>query len=143
MGPEPLLRCGKGAEGARRADRGAHAGSLPRFGPRVRVKPYSCLGCIEFLELGSLKIYSTSYTERRGDRVSGIEPPLRCAWASFYSSKGSPTGVNVEEGKNVKLVVVVTVHEQCMNSGLHLTPTVGDKGIECPSPSPQKHLSMR
>ena len=34
MGPEPLLRCGKGAEGARRADRGEHAGSLPRFGPR-------------------------------------------------------------------------------------------------------------
>ena len=26
--------CGEGAEGARRADRGEHAGSLPRFGPR-------------------------------------------------------------------------------------------------------------
>src|SRR6187399_3538432 len=83
MGPEPLLRCGKGAEGARRADRGAHAGSLPRFGPRGRVKPYSCLGCIE---LGSLKSYSASYTER--ESCLGFEPPLRCAWASFYSSRG-------------------------------------------------------
>ena len=27
-------RCGEGAEGAQRADRGEHAGSLPRFGPR-------------------------------------------------------------------------------------------------------------
>ena len=26
---------------------------LPRFGPRGRVKPYSCLGCIEFLSSGA------------------------------------------------------------------------------------------
>ena len=83
-----------------------------------------------------MKIYSTSYTER--ESCLGFEPPLRCAWASFYSSKGSPTGVNVEKGKNVTLVVVVIVREQCMNSGLHLTLTVGDKGIKCPSPSPPK-----
>ena len=26
---------------------------LPRFGPRGRVKPYSCLGCIKFLGSGA------------------------------------------------------------------------------------------
>src|SRR3954468_10046660 len=34
MGPEPLCLSGKRAEGARRADRSEHTGSLPRFGPR-------------------------------------------------------------------------------------------------------------
>ena len=36
------------------------------------------------------------------------EPPLRCAWASFYTLKGSPTGGNVDEGKNGKGVAVGT-----------------------------------
>src|SRR6187399_2879850 len=45
--------------------------------------------------------------------IESSEPPLRCAWASFYRSKGSPTGGNVVEGKNVKMVVVVTVYVQC------------------------------
>ena len=48
-----------------------------------------------------------SYTERESDRRS--EPPLRCAWASFYRSKGSPIGGNADEGKNVKWVVDGTV----------------------------------
>ena len=52
-----------------------------------------------------------SYTECGSDQRS--EPPLRCAWASFYRSKGSPTGANVVEGKSVKLVGVVTVDVQC------------------------------
>src|SRR3954471_4522937 len=34
MGTEPLCLSGKRAEGARRADRSEHTGSLPRFGPR-------------------------------------------------------------------------------------------------------------
>ena len=40
---------------------------------------------------------------------SGFEPPLlRCAWASFYMLKGSPTGGNVVKGKNGKGVAVGT-----------------------------------
>ena len=35
-------------------------------------------------------------------------PPLRCAWASFYMLKGSPTGGNVDKGKNGKRIVVGT-----------------------------------
>ena len=38
-----------------------------------------------------------------------VEPPLRCAWASFYTLKGSPTGGNTEKGTNVKSEVVGTV----------------------------------
>ena len=37
------------------------------------------------------------------------EPLLRCAWASFYMLKGSPTGGNAEKGTNVKSEVVGTV----------------------------------
>ena len=37
------------------------------------------------------------------------QPLLRCAWASFYTLKGSPTGGNGEEGKNIKSKVVDTV----------------------------------
>ena len=40
--------CGTRAEGARRADRSEHAGSLPRFGPHGCVKPYSCLVVLEY-----------------------------------------------------------------------------------------------
>src|SRR6187399_2326188 len=103
----------KGAEGARRADRGEHTSSLPRFGPHGCVKPYSCFGLYCVLGSGARRatVLVASYTERESDRRS--EPPLRCAWASFYRSKESPTGGNVGEGKNVKMVVVVTVYAQC------------------------------
>src|SRR3954465_7361513 len=37
----------RGAEGARRADRGEHTGGLPRFGPRWTRKTLLLLGCIE------------------------------------------------------------------------------------------------
>ena len=60
---------------------------------------------IQFL-LGSVGSYQT---ER--ESVSSFElvdPPLRCAWASFYMLKGSPTGGNIDEGKNGKGVVVGT-----------------------------------
>ena len=35
-------------------------------------------------------------------------PSLRCAWASFYMLKGSPTGGNVDKGKNGKGLAVGT-----------------------------------
>ena len=60
---------------------------------------------IQFL-LGSAGSYET---ER--ESVSSFElvdPPLRCAWASFYMLKGSPTGGNADKGKNIKRVAVGT-----------------------------------
>ena len=48
-------------------------------------------------------------TERECSLASNLPtPPLRCAWASFYMLKGSPTGGNVDKGKNGKGVAVGT-----------------------------------
>ena len=54
-------------------------------------------------------------------------PPLRCAWASFYMLKGSPTGGNVDEGKNGKRFCGWYNY---LNSVSYLTLTAGDKGIK-------------
>ena len=61
--------------------------------------------------------------------------PLRCAWASFYMLKGSPTGGNTDECKKGK--------RSCgwysyLHSASYLTLTAGDKGIKCPSVSPKQ-----
>ena len=40
--------------------------------------------------------------------ILAFEPLLRCARASFYMSKGSPTGGNADKGKNVKGAAVGT-----------------------------------
>src|SRR3954467_12887596 len=112
MGPEPLSLSGERAEGARRADRGEHTGGLPRFGPRWTRKTLLLLGCIE---LGSSGAWRASYTEPMAVWIASLrtEPFLRCTRASFYSAKGSPTGVNVRgRGKSVKGVEVVTVRER-------------------------------
>ena len=66
---------------------------------------------IEFL-LESVVSYQT---ERESvSSFEPVEPLLRCAWASFYMLKGSPTGGNADRGKNVKGVAVgittYTVH---------------------------------
>ena len=45
-------------------------------------------------------------TEREGFLPSN--PPLRCAWASFYMLKGSPIGGNADNGKNGNGVAVGT-----------------------------------
>src|SRR3954465_4756426 len=55
MGPEPLRLSGERAEGAQRADRGEHAGGLPRFGPRWTRKTLLLLSLYLVGELGSLK----------------------------------------------------------------------------------------
>ena len=41
-------------------------------------------------------------------------PPLRCAWASFYMLKGSPTGGNVDKGKTGKELRLVQLLVQCI-----------------------------
>ena len=51
-------------------------------------------------------------TERECFLVSN--PPLRCAWASFYMLKGSPTGGNVDKGKNGKVLRLVQLPVQCI-----------------------------
>src|SRR3954468_19579755 len=85
----------------------------PGSGRDGRVKPYSCLVVLNWgaRELGEL---ATPSVWLSGFRMSEPpDPPLRCTRASFYSAKGSPTGVNVRErGKSVKGVEVVTVREQ-------------------------------
>src|SRR4051812_8156115 len=55
MGPEPLCLSGERAEGARRADRSEHTGSLPRFGPRWTRKTLLLLSLYWVGEPGSLK----------------------------------------------------------------------------------------
>ena len=52
---------------------------------------------------------SVVFSGLRMNRSELSEPRLRCAWASFYTLKGSPTGGNAEEGINVKSEVVGTV----------------------------------
>ena len=86
-----------------------HTSGLPSFGAHRRDNTptaafLAMLSCVLALErawcLSGLQM-------SRSDRTS--DPPIRCAWASFYMLKGSPTGGNAEEGKNVKSKVVDTV----------------------------------
>ena len=87
--------------------------------------------------LGSAECYSTHKLLTRPS-VSVFwpsNPPLRCAWASFYTHKGSPTGGNADKGKMEK--------GNCgwysyLYSVSYLTLMAGDKGIKCPSASPKQ-----
>ena len=75
-------------------------------------------------------------TERECSLVPNrSEPPQRCAWASFYMFKGSPTGGNAEKGKNGSRGCCWYNY---LNSVSYLTLTAGDKGIKCPSVSPKQ-----
>src|SRR3954470_16130266 len=62
----------RGAEGARRADRGEHTGGLPRFGPRWMRKTLLLLGCIE---LGSSGAWRASCTERMAVWIPNLRTP--------------------------------------------------------------------
>src|SRR3954469_14104051 len=62
----------RGAERARRADRGEHTGGLPRFGPRWTRKTLLLLGCIE---LGSSGAWRASYTERMAVWIPNVRTP--------------------------------------------------------------------
>src|SRR4051812_8913645 len=114
MGPEPLSLFGEGGrrehgEQIEASTRAVYPGS----GRDGRVKPYSCLVVLNWgaRELGELAAPSVWLS---GCRISEPpEPLLRCTRASFYSAKGSPTGVNVRErGISVKGVVAVIVRER-------------------------------
>ena len=73
--------------------------------------------------------YTLAANETERECFSGFEPPLCCAWASFYLLKGSPTGGNVDKGKNGKGAAVGTATYYSVS---YLTLTAGDKGIKCP-----------
>ena len=76
--------------------------------------------------------YTSATNETERESSSASNPPLRCAWASFYMLKGSPTGGNVDKGKKGKGAAVGTA--TCYSVS-YLTLTAGDKGIKCPSVS--------
>ena len=72
------------------------------------------------------------------DEPSRPNPLLRCAWASFYTFKGSPTGGNVDKkGKNGKGCGRCS-YRYCGYSAPYLTLTAGDKGIKCLSELPKQ-----
>ena len=52
--------------------------------------------------------YTLAANETERECFSAFELPLHCAWASFYMLKGSPTGGNVDKGKNGKGIAVGT-----------------------------------
>ena len=74
-------------------------------------------------------------TERECFLASNLlNPLLRCAWASFYMLKESPTGGNAGKGKNGKGTCGWYSY---LYSVSYLTLMAGDKGIKCPSTSPK------
>ena len=109
-------------------DEAKHTSSLPRFGPHGCVKPYSCfVVCIELL-LGSVECYSTPQQLTRPS-VSVLSSSLiPCAWASFYMLKGSPTGGNIDKGKNGKVLRLVKLPATVYLLGLDTLSLNGSKG---------------
>ena len=77
-----------------------HTSSLPSFGA-LRRDNTPTAACLIILCSCSRELIVFLASE-------SVEPPLRCAWASFYMLKGSPTGGNADEGKNGKEVAVGT-----------------------------------
>src|SRR3954466_2900165 len=69
-----------------------------------------------------------------GGCLLSVLPLPTCAWASFYMLKGLPTGSDVGEGKNGKRLCV-----QWPTVLSYLTLMAEDKGIKCPSESPEQH----
>ena len=51
--------------------------------------------------------YTLAANETECVSFLGSKAPLCCAWASFYMLKGSPTGGNVDKGKNGKVLWLV------------------------------------
>ena len=108
MGPADRVHFGSaGARVARRADRGeAHEQFTQVRAARMRKTLLLLCGLYWVLarERGVLQ-YTPAANET--ERECFFPPPLRCAWASFYMLKGSPTGGNVDKGKNGKVLRLV------------------------------------
>src|SRR3954470_6410113 len=118
VGPEPLCCPVIGRREHKEQIVASTRAVYPGSGRDGRVKPYSCLVCIQWESSGA---WRTSYTERMSDLDPQCPNP-------FYVAHGPPfivQGVtdrcqHKRKGKNVKGVVVVTVRLQCVNSGRHL-----------------------
>ena len=84
---------------------------LPSFGAlrRDKTPTAACLVILCSCSRERESVVFSGLRMSRTSRTSRTEPPLRCAWASFYTLKGSPTGGNAEKGTNVKSEVVGTV----------------------------------
>ena len=137
-GDRALSVRGGGGERAKSGSRQCTRGDfLPSFGPHGCVKPYCCL----FVYIGFL-LRSDGRCRTECESVllcsRNAKPFLRCAWASFYTLKGSPTGGNVDKkGKNGKGCGRCS-YRYCGYSVPYLTLTAGDKGIKCLSESPKQ-----
>ena len=86
--------------------------SLPSFGALRRDNTPTAACLVVLSSVLALQGESVMFSGLRMNRsrLSELraEPPLRCAWASFYTLKGSPTGGNVDKGKNGKGIAVGT-----------------------------------
>ena len=58
--------------------------------------------------------YTRAANETERECFLASNPPLSCAWASFYTHKGSPTGGNACKGKTGKELWLVQLPEQCI-----------------------------
>src|SRR4051812_43988522 len=134
MGMEPHLGSAGGGGCAKSRSRRCTQTILPSFGPHGCVKPYCCLSdCIGFL-LESTGCYSMLGAGR--EWVSSgflLLPPSLCAHGPpFICSRGYP---------QVATQMRVKMEKSCVYNGCtvlsHLTLTAGDKGIKCPSGSPE------
>ena len=109
----PADRAPFGSAGGRRSHEeqieARHTSSLPSFGALRRDNTPTAACLVVLSGVLALERESVMFSGLRMNRSKLSEPPLRCAWASFYMLKGSPTGGNAEKGKNVKSEVVDTV----------------------------------
>ena len=107
-GPSPF-RFGGGRRSHEERIEAKHTSSLPSFGALRRDNTPTAACLVVLSGVLALERESVMFSGLRMNRSKLSETPLRCAWASFYMLKGSLTGGNAEEGKNVKSEVVDTV----------------------------------
>src|SRR3990170_371090 len=94
------LRFGRGERYAQRAEPTIDAGRfLPRFGPLISVKPYSCFGLLlVFLSPGSRSARNEQYVQRAATHAEWARRSSSCSnrlGPPFICSKGHPQWRNV------------------------------------------------
>ena len=139
-GPSPF-RFGGGRRSHEEQIEAKHTRSLPSFGALRRdhtptgaclIILCSCSGAMKAARL-SVRVFLVFRMRRTGRTSSPC-----CAWASFYTFKGSPTGGNVDKkGQNGKGCGRCS-YRYCGYSAPYLTLTAGDKGIKCLSELPKQ-----
>ena len=107
-GPGPF-RFGEGRRLHEEQIEARHTSSLPSFGALRRDNTPTAACLVVLSGVLALERESVMFSGLLMNRRKLSEPPLRCAWASFYMLKGSLTGGNAEKGTNVKSEGVGTV----------------------------------